>query len=299
MSEPTGEGEMAAEPTVEAAAVNAPWANYPVISENPNGSYARASMLNNVWLITCNNCGTYDIVGPGHPATEHLGDGVHGYGDRTALRHSHAEGCEPNEEGNYSLDHSFMIAPPAMRKPSVLGSANMLLKLNMMMMRAMAAYKLTGLMAGMTDQTLVNTLLSNLLHASTTATWTPGTGGTALTITPPILLRLYSTTGTEAATGTQLVVGTSPGYVAGGLTMGTNAFGAFSSGAATNTNQVQFTATGTWTLGVTGVECFDSSGTPVRILWGALTSAIIANAVVNTDTVTFAAAALSASGATW
>ena len=154
-------------------------------------------------------------------------------------------------------------------------------------------------MTGMTDQALVNTLLSNLLHASTTATWTPGTGGTSLTITPPITLRLFSVTGTETTTGTQITTGNSPGYVTNGSSMGTNAFAAFSSGAATNSNQVQYTATGTWTAGVTAIECFDSSGTPVRILWGALTTAIAANAVTNTDTVTFAAASISASGATW
>jgi hypothetical protein len=154
-------------------------------------------------------------------------------------------------------------------------------------------------MAGMTDQTLVDTLLSNLLHASTAATWTPGTGGTALTITPPLHLRLYSVTGSETASGTECTSGNSPGYTALGSTMGTNGFAAFASGAATNSNQVQWTATGTWTAGVTAIEVWDTSGTPVRILWGALTTAIIANAVTNGDTITFAAASISASGATW
>jgi hypothetical protein len=151
---------------------------------------------------------------------------------------------------------------------------------------------------GMTDQTLVDTLLNNLLHSTGTATWNP-TGGTSLTITPPIYLRLMSTTGTESATGTQCVSGTSPGYVAGGDTMGSSAFGAFSSGTATNTNQVQWTASGTWTLGVAGIECYDSSGTPVRILWGALTTAIAASAVTNTDTITFAAGSISANASNW
>lgn len=159
-------------------------------------------------------------------------------------------------------------------------------------------------MAGMTDQTLVDTLLSNLLHASTAATWTPGTGGTSLTITPPMRLHLMSTTGTETTTGTENVAATSPGYTSGlnasgGLTMGTNAFAAFASGAATNANQVQWTATGTWSLGVAGIEVYDGASTAVRVLWGALTVAIAANAVVNGDTITFAAASISASGATW
>lgn len=154
-------------------------------------------------------------------------------------------------------------------------------------------------MAGMTDQTLVDNILTNMLHNSTVSTFTAGTGGTTFTITPPIMLRLYSATGSETATGTQLVAGTSPGYVANGLTMGTNAFAAFSSGAATNSNQVQFTASGTWSLGVTALELWSSDGTPVRILWGALTTTIIANAVTNGDTVTFAVASISASAATW
>ena len=156
-------------------------------------------------------------------------------------------------------------------------------------------------MTGMTDQTLVNTLLSNLLHASSTATWTPGTGGTALTITPPLHLRQYSVTGTETTSGTECTSGNSPGYTALGSTMGTNGFGAFSSGAATNTNQVQSgrRRANTWTAGVTGIEVWDTSGTPVRILWGALTTAIIANAVTSGDTITFAASWFSSSGATW
>ena len=152
-------------------------------------------------------------------------------------------------------------------------------------------------MAGMTDQTLVNTLLSNLLHASTTATWTPGTGGTTLTITPPLKLKLMAVTGTETATGTEQTNGN--GYTTGGLSMGTNAFAAGSSGATSNSNQVQWTATGTWASATNGIEVYDQSGTPVRMLWGALTTAIAASAVVSGDTVTFAAASITASAATW
>ncbi|MGO9216562.1 MAG: hypothetical protein ACLP5E_02125 [Streptosporangiaceae bacterium] len=151
----------------------------------------------------------------------------------------------------------------------------------------------------MTDQTLVNTLLNNLLHTTTAATWTPGTGGTALTITPPLHLRLYSTTGTEAATGTECTTANSPGYTTLGATMGSAACNAVSSGATANTNQVQWTASGTWTPGVAGIEIWDTSGTPVRILWGALSVPIAASAVVSGDTVTFAAGAITVSGATW
>ncbi|MHB2029480.1 MAG: phage tail fiber protein [Acidimicrobiales bacterium] len=151
----------------------------------------------------------------------------------------------------------------------------------------------------MTDQTLVDTLLSNILHASTAATWTPGTGGTALTITPPLHLRLYTTTGTETASGTENTTANSPGYTVGGNTMGTNAFAAAASGSTSNSNQVQWTATGTWTAATNGVEIWDTSATPVRILWGALTTAIAASAVTNGDTVTFAAASITANASTW
>jgi hypothetical protein len=153
-------------------------------------------------------------------------------------------------------------------------------------------------MAGMTDQTLVNTLLKNLLTSTASGTWNP-TGGTSLTISPPLFLLLFSTTGSETATGTQCTSGNSPGYSTSGKTMGSSAFATPTSGATTNNNQVQWTATGTWTAGVAGIEIWDGSGTGNRILWGALTTAIIANAVTNGDTITFAAGSISASGATW
>jgi hypothetical protein len=155
-------------------------------------------------------------------------------------------------------------------------------------------------MAGMTDQTLVNKILSALFTSSAAFTITPGTGGgSAFTITPPFHLRLYSTTGTETSSGTENASATSPGYTAGGLTMGSSAFGSFSAGASTNPNPVTWTATGTWTLGVAGIEIWDTAGTPVRYLWGQLGTPIGTSVVVSGDTVTFAAGSISASGATW
>ena len=97
-------------------------------------------------------------------------------------------------------------------------------------------------MAGMTDQTLVNTLLTNLLRGTAAGTWNP-TGGTSLTITPPCKLRLYQVTGTEAASGTEQT-GTN-GYTTGGSTLGAPAVNALSAGATANTNAVTWTATGT------------------------------------------------------
>lgn len=154
---------------------------------------------------------------------------------------------------------------------------------------------------GMMDQTLVNKILSALFTSSAAFTITPGTGGgSAFTVTPPFNLRLFSTTGTEAATGTECVSGTSPGYTAGGSTLGSSAFATFSSGASVNNNVVTWTATGTWTLGVAGIEIWDTpSGTKIRYLWGPLTTAIGTSVVVNGDTISFAASSLSASGANW
>lgn len=159
-------------------------------------------------------------------------------------------------------------------------------------------------MAGMTDQALVNKILSALFTSSTTFTITPGTGGgSAFTITPPFRLHLYSTTGTETTTGTENVAGTSPGYTSGfpsgGLSLGSSAFGSFSAGASSNGSAVTWTATGTWTLGVAGIEIWDSAATAVRYLWGALSTAIGASVVVSSDTVTFAIGSLNVSGATW
>jgi len=155
-------------------------------------------------------------------------------------------------------------------------------------------------MAGMTDQALVNKILSALFTSSTSFTITPGTGGgSAFTVTPPYHLRLYTVTGTETASGTENTSGNSPGYTAGGLTMGSSAFGSFTSGASTNANAVTWTATGTWTSGVTGIEIWDTAGTPVRYLWGALSTSIGASVVISGDTVSFAVASISASGATW
>lgn len=66
----------------------------------------------------CQNCGTFDIAGPGHPAVTCAHDdatacadaeaGQHVLTDRTALRHAHAEDCEPHPEtGHYPLAFTF------------------------------------------------------------------------------------------------------------------------------------------------------------------------------------------------
>lgn len=87
------------------------WPAYETVSENPGGSHARESMISNAWLVTCRGCGASDTAGPGHPAVRDRGDGTHELHDRTALRHDHADGCEPDPEtGHYPLDFSFTVA---------------------------------------------------------------------------------------------------------------------------------------------------------------------------------------------
>lgn len=266
---------------------------YSIVTENPAGSHARESMLINAWQVTCQNCGTSDIAGPGHPAVRSCGDGTHELHDRTALHHDHSNNCQPDPDtGHYPLDFSFMAAPaiqPGAWRRGIIGT-------QLLVLQALALWRLAALLTGMTDQTLVNALLSNLLRGTAAATWNPA-GGTSLTITPPLHLRLFQVAGTESATGTEQT-GTN-GYVTGGSTLGAPSANVLASGATANTNQVQWTATGTWANGTYGIEIWDTSATPVRILWGALTSAIAPNVVVSGDTVTFAAGAITISGATW
>lgn len=62
--------------------------------------------------VACKNCGTFDIAGPGHPAVRFNPDTQqHEVFDRTALRHSHADDCQPHPEtGHYPLTFTFMFA---------------------------------------------------------------------------------------------------------------------------------------------------------------------------------------------
>lgn len=149
-------------------------------------------------------------------------------------------------------------------------------------------------MAGMTDQTLVNTLLTNLYKTSTATTFTPGTGGTAFSITLPFHLRLYSVIGSETASGTELT--TSNGYTAGGSSLGSVFAGSVSGGQFSNANAVSWSATGSWSTAV-AVEIWDNAGTPVRHLWGALTANI--TGVASGDTVQFAAASITVNASQW
>jgi hypothetical protein len=152
-------------------------------------------------------------------------------------------------------------------------------------------------MANMTDQGRINWFLQAVFTASATATFTPGTGGgSAIVITPPYHLRLMTAQGSNTAgsNGTELTG--AAGYTTGGQTLGTTFCAAPSAGTQSNSNSVSWSATGTWTT-VTAIEVWDTAGTPLRWLQGALTSSI--TGVVNGDTVQFAAGAITINASAW
>lgn len=66
--------------------------------------------------VAC-QCGTFDIVGPGHPAVEcgHPPDvgcrdeaAAHVLTDRAKLKHAHRDDCQPGDNGHYPLTFTFM-----------------------------------------------------------------------------------------------------------------------------------------------------------------------------------------------
>jgi hypothetical protein len=88
-------------------------------------------------------------------------------------------------------------------------------------------------------------------------------GTTAYTApTTPMKLALETATGSNAAAGTEVTGGS---YARQTIT-----FGAASSGSASNSNAITFTAMPAAT--VTGLEIYDSAGTPRRAWVGALTA---------------------------
>ena len=146
----------------------------------------------------------------------------------------------------------------------------------------------------MTDRNRVQWLLQAFFTASTTATFTPGTGGgSALVVTPPYKLRLMSAAGSNTANGTELT--TTGGYTAGGVSLGSVFCAAPTGGVMSNSNTVSWSASGTWAP-VVAIEIWDSAGTPLRWLQGGITSI---TGVVNGDTVQFAPAAISVDASQW
>jgi hypothetical protein len=64
--------------------------------------------------VACQNCGAWDIVGPGHPAVRlNPETQQHELFDRTALQQRHDENCQPDEDGNYPLHFTFMAGTVA------------------------------------------------------------------------------------------------------------------------------------------------------------------------------------------
>ena len=152
-------------------------------------------------------------------------------------------------------------------------------------------------MANMADQTLTNALLQAMFTSSTTFTVTPGTsGGSAFTMTPPLKIRLMTAQGTNTSNGTESTSGNCPGYTAGGSSFGSSAFGTPSGGQQSNNNAVSWSATGSWST-VVAIEVWDSAGTPLRRLQGALTSNI--TGVANGDTVQFAVGSITINASAW
>lgn len=107
--------------------------------------------------------------------------------------------------------------------------------------------------------------------------------GTALTVTTPMKARLMTANGSDSANGTEL--GTSGGYTALGATI---TFGSVAaSGSIANTVAVTWTNMPATTI--VGLEIWDSTGTPVRIWWGALAAS---KTVASGDTFEFAIGAV-------
>lgn len=114
---------------------------------------------------------------------------------------------------------------------------------------------------------------SRLLDASLgTAAYTAPTG--------PMRLALETATGTNSAAGTEVTGGS---YARQTIT-----FAAASNGVASNSNAITFTAMPAAT--VTGVEIYDSAGTPRRHWVGALTAS---KTVAAGDSLSFAASSVS------
>lgn len=86
--------------------------------------------------------------------------------------------------------------------------------------------------------------------------------------TTPLHARLMTANGSATAAGTEVAGGS---YAAQAVT-----FGSASAGAAANTAQVTFTGMPAAT--VTGVEIWDTSGSPQRLWWGPLSASKTLNA---------------------
>lgn len=115
-----------------------------------------------------------------------------------------------------------------------------------------------------------------------TLDWINGVG-TPTRPTTPLKVRLMTANGSDSAAGTELATG--GGYTAGGANI---VFTAASGGASENNAAISWTNMPAATI--TGIEIWDSAGTPVRLWWGALSGG--SKTVAAGDTFTFAAGAI-------
>ena len=107
-------------------------------------------------------------------------------------------------------------------------------------------------------------------------------GTSSYTVNTPIKLALVTANGSDSAAGTEVT--------GGSYARQTIAFDAASSGSISNNAVINFTGMPSCT--VVGIEIYDSTGTPKRLAYGALTAS---RTVTSGDTVQFAIGAVSLS----
>jgi hypothetical protein len=171
----------------------------------------------------------------------------------------------------------------------------------LLLLRCWLLWRIALNTANMTDRNtggnnFVNWLLQAVFCLTATTTYTPGAGGgSAKTVTPPFLIALMTTAGSNTANGTELANGS--GYTnlaGGGKSLGSPAFGTPAAGVISNSNSVSWTATAGWSA-VLAIEIWDSAATKLRYLQGTITSVTLANG----NTLQFAAASITADGSQW
>jgi hypothetical protein len=131
--------------------------------------------------------------------------------------------------------------------------------------------------------------VSALTQARAKAVLDSTLGTTAFTAaSTSIGIRLMTTNGSESAAGTELSTGGSYTAVTGITVVFDAAVNATGTYSATKSNQAA-SQTGMPAATIVGIEIWDRAGTPVRQMWGALTSS---KTTASGDTLSFAAAAI-------
>lgn len=125
----------------------------------------------------------------------------------------------------------------------------------------------------------VQTVANNVLDCTH-----PATTASAPTITGPLKCRVMTAQGTSTSAGTEL--GTGGGYTAAGSGIGTVTWNAAASAA--KTNSVALSLANMPSCSLTGLELWDSAGTPIRTEFGLFTGQPIAVGAGNTFTIAIA-----------